>query len=88
MTQGYYDIQPFTLTVTSAISHEIGKIQMNINYMVGMTEMYVPFTLTGEYGQPYYGASVVITEAELASWGEDDNYIIDLVCSKVGVTRV
>lgn len=88
MTQGYYDIQPFTLTVTSTISHEVHKIQMNINYYVGATEIVVPFTLVGEFGQPYYGNMVTISEAELAAWGEDDMYIVNLVCAKVGVTRV
>jgi len=62
-------------------------ILMNVMYQIGMTEMNVPYSLMDENKIPIWNQAVIINQAELDAWGTDDNYMIDLVCQKVGVVR-
>jgi hypothetical protein len=62
-------------------------ILMNVRYQIGMTEMNVPYSLMDENKIPIWNQAVSINQAELDAWGTDDNYMIDLVCQKVGVVR-
>jgi len=62
-------------------------ILMNVMYQIGMTEMNVPYSLMDENKIPIWNQAVSINQAELDAWGTDDNYMIDLVCQKVGVVR-
>ena len=86
--QGYYQINPVTINVTPSITHQATKITMNFSYSLGVEQMPATYVLTGEYGEPYYSGVVQINAAELAQWGEDDMYIVNLVATKVGVTLV
>jgi hypothetical protein len=62
-------------------------ILINVRYQIGMTEMNVPYSLMDENKIPIWNQAVSINQAELDAWGTDDNYMIDLVCQKVGVVR-
>ena len=86
MTQ--YPIQPTPFVVPN-INTTLDAIFMVINYQVGMTQMYVPYNLleTGT-GASMFNGTALITEAELAQWGEDDMYIVNLVAAQAGVTIV
>jgi len=85
---GYYDITPFTVNVTPLKSYDCTQITVSATYSIGQSQMWVPFILATADGIPAYSDQVLIDESELAQWGTDDMYIVDLVCSKVGVTRV
>jgi len=62
-------------------------IHMDVFYTIGMTEMNVPYQLMDETWKNLWNGAVIINQAELDAWGTDDNYMIDLVCQKVGVVR-
>ena len=83
-----YSIQPVTITVSPTLSYTATKIAMGINYNPSVTDMPVWYSLQDDSYNTYYEGSVVITESELALWGTDDMYIVNLVASKVGVTLV
>lgn len=81
-----YQIQPITLQVTPTISNTVTQLVTSVDYAVGMTEMQCQIFLQDASCVTYYNGVVTITEAELANWGTDDDYIIRLIAQKAGVT--
>ena len=82
-----YAIQPVTVPGFGTTGTAT-KIMQAVNYAIGMTEMYVPFSLLNDADETLWNGNVLIDSAELAVWGTDNNYMIDLVCTKAGVVRV
>ena len=83
MTQ--YPIQDFTISIGTTV-YTAKIISMTINYTVGSTQMWVPYTLFDINAQPLWNGTASINQAELDAWGTDNMYIVELVCQQAGVT--
>ena len=84
----HYSIQPVQMTIPGEGTITLTSIFMAINYQVGMTEMTVPYNLCDAETKSWYSAPVFITEQQLADWGTDDMYSVNLVAQQAGVTLV
>jgi hypothetical protein len=82
-----YAIQPVTVPGFNTTGTAT-KIMQAVNYTIGMTEMHVPYSLLNADDEVLWNGNVLIDSAELAAWGTDNDYMIDLVCTKAGVVRV
>jgi hypothetical protein len=84
----HYSIEPIDMNVPGQSPVTLTSIFMTINYTVGMTEMTVPYNLCDDETKSWYSAPAVISEAELAQWGTDNMYIVNLVAAQAGVVLV
>ena len=83
-----YSITPITYTPFGGSETTLVSIYMVINYSVGTTSMNVPYNICDAEDRPLVNDFANIDEAELAQWGTDDMYIVNLVAAQAGVTVV
>lgn len=81
-----YPISPVTFTPFGGTETTLTSIYMTVTYQIGMTEMPVPYSLLDSEERAIVSDLTFIGETELAQWGEDDMYIVNLVAAAAGVT--
>ena len=87
MTNNLYNIQPVTVGTgfTTGTATTIGFLT---SYVPFETSMPFSYTLTSADGQTLYSGQDVVDETLLSMWGEDDEYIINVMATIVGVTVI
>ena len=87
MTNNVYNIQPVTVGrgLTTGTATTIGFLTSYVPFEKSMPFSY---TLTSADGQTLYSGQGVVDETLLSMWGEDDNYIINVMATMVGVTVI
>lgn len=82
-----YEIQPINITF-GANTIVLKKIAMVVTYQLDMEQMMVPYNLLDENNVTYWSGTAMISSEELANWGTNNMYIVNLVAQKAGVTLI
>lgn len=87
MTNNVYNIQPVTVGTgfTTGTATTIGFLT---SYVPFETSMPFSYTLTSADGQTLYMGSDVVGQQALSQWGDNDDYIINVMAAIVGVTVI
>jgi hypothetical protein len=75
-------IQPATITDVKTVTQFVTNV-VSLDLFKSVT---VAVTLMNEAGQTVANRSFVIEGAEYLAWNNDDQYLVDLVASKLGFT--
>jgi hypothetical protein len=75
-----------TIIKISPISVEITDLKIYLEYVLNSNAR-IHYGLIHPNGIPYEQGSINLTPEEFAAWGTDDNYIEDLVLSKLNLQR-
>lgn len=87
MTNGYYNIQPINVSV-GAMTASAVVVTFGASYIPFETSMPYTYTLYSVDGAPLYNGQDVVNEAQLAQWGNNDDYIINVMASIAGLTII
>lgn len=82
-----YNIQPINVSVGATTASAV-KATFSSSYMPFETSMPFTYALYDVDGKRLYSGQALVGEAELASWGDDDAYIINVMAGIVGVTII
>jgi hypothetical protein len=75
-----------TIIKISPITVEVTEVKIYLEYFLN-SGVRIHYSLNLEDGIPYKQGSVSLTPEEFAAWGTDDNYIEDLILSKLNLQR-
>jgi hypothetical protein len=75
-----------TIIKISPISVEITDIKIYVDYSLNSNAR-IHYALIHSNGIPYNQGTVFLTPEEFSAWGTDDNYIEDLILSKLNLQR-
>ena len=68
------------------VSIELNTIKIMVEYDMGSGATF-HYSLVADNGIPFESGFIKLTESEFNSWGTDDNYIEDLILSKLNLQR-
>lgn len=71
-------INPITITIPT--------IKIDVDYKLGGSCIAL-YRLFDTEGRQYTNGNIILTAEEVDGWGVDDNYIVNLILSKLGYTR-
>ena len=71
-------IKPITITIPT--------IKIDVDYKLGGVCIAL-YRLFDSEGNQYTNGNIILTAEEVAAWGTDDNYIVNLILSKLGIER-
>lgn len=77
-------IEPYTLVKTSTIT----SIRIEVNQIRLYNSVTIGVLLFDESGQPIDHRLITIAGADYTNWGNDDDYIINFVLNKLGLTKL
>jgi hypothetical protein len=85
--QNIYSIQPISANFGPIASLTATKVSIACMYELFAKELPLRYMLLTEGHEVVYSGTIVLNEDEINAWGSNDNYIVDLVFSKVGLTK-
>lgn len=80
-----YNIQPVSVGVGLS-TETCSKIRLDAGYDAFATSMYFSYALINGDGRIVFTGNNILGEDVLAGWGTDDQYIVDAMAAKIGVT--
>ena len=87
MTNGYYDIQPTNVTVGTTTTPAV-KATFNTSYTPFATSMLFNWAIYSVDGRTLYTGMGEIDETLLSMWGENDDYIINVMATMAGLVVI
>ena len=75
-----------TIIKIAPISVEITEIKIHLDYSLNSNAR-IHYALIHSNGIPYNQGVITLTEEEFKAWGTDDDYIEDLILSKLNLQR-
>ena len=87
MINGYYNIQPIEVKVGADVSTAVNAT-FNASYPPFATSMTFGWAIYSADGATLYSSAGIVDEAQLAQWGDNDDYIINVMASIAGLTII